>query len=90
MRRKTILLHPKDNVATALVDLAVGELIVPLGQEQDKEVTLLQDIHLGHKFALEDIAEGEDVFKYGMPIGRATQVIRVGEHVHTHNLASNK
>ena len=29
----------------------------------------------GHKYALRDIAEGEDVIKYGMPIGHATRAI---------------
>lgn len=90
MRRRAILLHPKDNVATALSDLAAGEIVLPLGQEQGKGVALLQEIRLGHKFALQDITEGEDIFKYGLPIGRAMQAIRVGEHVHTHNLVSNK
>ncbi len=43
----------------------------------------------GHKYALRDIASGEDVVKYGMPIGHATRPIRTGEHVHVHNLATN-
>jgi len=43
----------------------------------------------GHKYALRDIAEGEDVVKYGMPIGHATQAIRKGEHVHVHNVKTN-
>ena len=36
-----------------------------------------------------DIAEGENVIKYGFPIGHATQPIKKGEHVHTHNLKTN-
>ena len=43
----------------------------------------------GHKYAVRPIAEGEDVIKYGMPIGHATCAIAVGEHVHSHNLATN-
>ena len=43
----------------------------------------------GHKYALRAIAAGENVIKYGMPIGHATCAIAVGEHVHTHNLATN-
>ena len=43
----------------------------------------------GHKYALRDIAEGENVVKYGMPIGHATRFIAKGEHVHTHNLVTN-
>ena len=40
----------------------------------------------GHKFALTDIAKGEKVIKYGMPIGYATENIAKGAHVHTHNV----
>jgi altronate hydrolase len=43
----------------------------------------------GHKYALRPIAKGENVIKYGMPVGHATADIAAGEHVHTHNLATN-
>lgn len=43
----------------------------------------------GHKYAIRDIAEGENVIKYGMPIGHAINAIKAGEHVHTHNLRTN-
>ena len=43
----------------------------------------------GHKYAIRPIAPGENVIKYGMPIGHAKVQINPGEHVHTHNLASN-
>ena len=43
------------------------------------------DINLedGHKYALRDIAEGENIIKYGNPIGHAICDIKKGEHVHT-------
>ncbi len=43
----------------------------------------------GHKYALCDIKAGENVIKYGNPIGHATADIKKGEHVHTHNLKTN-
>ena len=43
----------------------------------------------GHKYALCPIAAGENVIKYGSPIGHATVDIAQGEHVHTHNLKTN-
>ena len=43
----------------------------------------------GHKYARRPIAAGENVIKYGMPIGHATCPIAAGEHVHTHNCATN-
>ena len=49
------------------------------------------DINLedGHKYALRDIKCGEDIIKYGNPIGHATCDIKAGEHVHTHNVKTN-
>ena len=49
------------------------------------------DINLedGHKYALRDIAEGENITKYGNPIGHAICDIKKGEHVHTHNIKTN-
>ncbi len=49
------------------------------------------DINLedGHKYALKDIKEGENIIKYGNPIGHATCDIKKGEHVHTHNTKTN-
>ena len=43
----------------------------------------------GHKYARRDIAKGEDIVKYGMPIGHATCAIAKGEHVHVHNVRTN-
>ena len=43
----------------------------------------------GHKYALRDIVKGENIIKYGNPIGHATADIKKGEHVHTHNVKTN-
>ena len=43
----------------------------------------------GHKYALCDIKKGENIIKYGSPIGHATMDIKKGEHVHTHNVKTN-
>ncbi|MBQ6829851.1 MAG: altronate dehydratase [Clostridia bacterium] len=47
------------------------------------------DLDNGHKYALRDIAAGENVIKYGNPIGHAICAIAAGEHVHTHNMQTN-
>ena len=47
------------------------------------------DLESGHKYALSDIGCGENVIKYGNPIGRATRDIKCGEWVHTHNMSTN-
>ncbi|MBR2972002.1 MAG: altronate dehydratase [Clostridia bacterium] len=43
----------------------------------------------GHKYATRDIVCGENIVKYGNPIGHATSDIKCGDHVHTHNMSTN-
>lgn len=90
MKRKSILLNVKDNVATALTDLQKGEEVNASLDDLSLDVTLLEDIQFAHKYALKDIAEGEEVLKYGMPIGRALNDVRAGEWVHVHNCRSHR
>lgn len=47
------------------------------------------EVSSGHKVALCDIKTGENVIKYGFPIGHATKDISEGERVHTENLKTN-
>ena len=47
------------------------------------------DLSTGHKFAVRDIKEGENIIKYANPIGHATQNIKKGEMLHSHNLKTN-
>lgn len=47
------------------------------------------NLETGHKWAICDIKAGENIIKYGSPIGHATCDIKAGEHVHTHNLKTN-
>ena len=76
-----IIINEFDNVAVCLRPHTKGEVV--------EGVTLLDDIPQAHKVALKDIKAGEDVIKYGNPIGHATKDIKKGEHVHTHNVATN-
>jgi altronate hydrolase len=78
-----IRLHRSDNVAVARVPIAAGtELSV-----EGVRVVAREAIPAGHKMALADIRPGELVERYGQAIGRASQLIEAGRHVHTHNLA---
>src|SRR3954468_24918317 len=70
----------RDSVATALRDLGAGERLAG--------VILAEPVARGHKVALVPIAAGEEIFKFGFPIGRATRDIAPGAHVHSHNLAT--
>lgn len=83
--QKLFVINPGDTVAVALCPLSAGETL----GAPDGEITLKNDIPFGHKVALSDIGAGENVIKYAQPIGRATRPIARGEHVHTHNLATN-
>ncbi len=73
-----LILNDADTVAVAVQNLKQGQ--------QVNGVTLSAAVPNGHKFALVDINEGDDVIKYAQPIGVASTNIRAGEHIHTHNL----
>ncbi|MBQ9766811.1 MAG: altronate dehydratase [Lachnospiraceae bacterium] len=80
-----IRIHEQDTVAVAFRDLAPGyEIVVPEGTVVVKEA-----VARGHKIALRNLMMGENVIKYGNPIGYATKEIEAGEWVHTHNVATN-
>ena len=83
--KQTIQINPQDNVAVALRDFAAGEQF-PLG---DEVIVLAEEVKRGHKVATRPIAEGENVIKYGYPIGHATALIEKGAIVHTHNVKTN-
>lgn len=85
--RDAIVLNPNDNVAVALRNLRAGEL-VKLSLNPPVIVKLINDIPFGHKFAVRDIPKCGLVIKYGHVIGRAKEDIKVGEHVHVHNVES--
>ncbi|MDP4186045.1 MAG: altronate dehydratase family protein, partial [Bacteroidota bacterium] len=82
---KFIRIHPKDTVLVALEPISTGEILT-IGEIKLK---VLQDIPRGHKISLYSLSEGEDIIKYGAPIGHATVNIAAGEHIHTHNIATN-
>lgn len=57
--------------------------------ERDNVAVMLEGELRGHKTALCNIKEGENIIKYGFPIGRAVRDIKKGEHIHTHNIKTN-
>jgi altronate hydrolase len=80
-----IKIHSLDNVAVALADLAEGAEVTV----DNQTVRLRQAVGRGHKFALRTIHQGENVVKYGLPIGHATADIAEGEYIHSHNARTN-
>ena len=85
MKTKYLQINPADNVAVAIDNLSAGENIVVNGIQ----VTLKEDIPVGHKFALNDLAEGENIIKYGYPIGHATTAKKRGEWMNETNIKTN-
>jgi altronate dehydratase len=77
-------LAPNDNVAVAARLLAANSPVPFDGNS----LVPLHEIPFGHKLATRPIAAGELVFKFGQPIGAATEKISAGEWVHSHNLSS--
>ena len=77
-----VQLHPQDNVCVAARNLEVGEVI----SVDDRSFSVTEEVRLGHKIALTDIASGEPVRKYGQIIGFMTHEVNSGGHVHSHNL----
>lgn len=78
---KLFKINNKDNVAVALEELKKGEII--------DNIKLLDDIPFGHKVLLNDLKNGENIIKYGNPIGHLTIDCKKGEHIHEHNLKTN-
>lgn len=76
-----------DNVATALCALTSGQVKL-FGDAQIEYIQAVEDISVGHKIALCDIQEGEEIIKYGVVIGAATKDIPCGSWVHLHCIRS--
>ncbi len=76
-----LVINTIDNVAVVTRDVKKGEEVF--------EVVAQQDIPFGHKISLVEIEEGQNVVKYGYPIGHAKCKIEIGQHVHTQNTKTN-
>lgn len=85
MKNRYLIMHPKDNCATTLEELPVGEEIKIY---KNLTVKIIKKIQFGHKFALKNIKKGEKIVKYGENIGIAKKDIEVGDWVHTRNVVS--
>lgn len=74
-----------DNVAVAIEELTIGESYTVGAISVTANVTIPK----GHKIALADIPVGDHIIKYGFPIGHATQEIKMGDWIHSHNVKTN-
>ncbi|HWM70588.1 MAG TPA: UxaA family hydrolase [Steroidobacteraceae bacterium] len=89
-----LLVHNRrDNVGVVVVEnLAAGTAMFCVVTEDNSEfhAVINQDVPIGHKVALKDLAVGETVIKYGEDIGRIVAPVHKGDHVHTHNLKTKR
>ena len=80
-----IKINPADSVVVCLRPFNKGEQINVDG----KDITLAQDTPAGHKVLINDTAKGENIIKYGYPIGHAMDNLKAGEWVNENNLKTN-
>ena len=86
MELKTYLkINPADSVVVCLQEKKQGDIIEVGG----KQITVLQDTPAGHKVLIEDKKQGEDIIKYGYPIGHALEDLKAGQWVNENNLKTN-
>lgn len=87
-----LFMNKRDNVATLLSEAKKGDTVTVRASDGSVVCVMTAggDIVRGHKIAISDIKNGEDVIKYGFSIGRASGDIKAGDYVHTHNLVSNR
>ncbi len=83
----SFLLHPGDDVAVVTRPILKGEDVRYLFNGKEAAVRAKDDIPVYHKIAVKDVQKGDSVLKYGEAIGRATENIRAGDHVHLQNLS---
>lgn len=91
--RTDFVVHDQsDDVGIVVRDVSGGEQLAGrvLGDGTRTTVVVTDDIPLGHKVALQEIAEGAEVTKYGTAIGVSTARIGTGDHVHIHNVRSTR
>ena len=80
-----IKINPVDSVVVCLRPFKQGETINVNG----KKIQVLQDTPAGHKVLINDAAKGENIIKYGYPIGHATEALKAGQWVNENNLKTN-
>lgn len=94
MSEPQLLVHDRtDNVGVVVqenVEAGREALAVCIADNSEFRIVIKDDIPIGHKVALADLAEGETAIKYGEDIGRMTRAVTRGEHVHVHCLKTKR
>ena len=87
-----VLHDAHDSVAVVVEDVKAGMPLTGWIMDDDTmtSVTARQDIPIGHKVALRDMAVGDTVIKYGIDMGKVVKPISAGEHAHVHNIKTKR
>lgn len=85
MEQTFLKINPADSVIVCLKPMKKGDTITV----DNKTLTLAEDTPAGHKVLIEDKKEGENIIKYGYPIGHARKDLKAGEWVNENNLKTN-
>ncbi|HTH82083.1 MAG TPA: altronate dehydratase family protein [Mucilaginibacter sp.] len=75
-------IHPHDNVLVALQDIGKGT-VVPFNGDN---ITLITDVAAKHKFTMTDLEEGQEIYMYGVLVGKANHFILKGSAITTENI----
>ena len=94
MSAPDVLVHGKEDTVGVVVveDAAKGKTLTGLSMEDGGRISIAarDDIPLGHKIALVDIADGDTLIKYGHDIGKAVAAIPQGGHAHVQNVKTKR
>jgi len=86
MEQATFLkINPADSVVVCLSAKKQGDII----EVDGKQITVNQDTPAGHKVLIKDVKQGENIIKYGYPIGHAREDLKAGDWVNENNLKTN-
>jgi (2R)-sulfolactate sulfo-lyase subunit alpha len=88
-----VLHDAHDTVAVVVVEgVQAGMAMTGWIMDEDRTITVQarQDIPIGHKVALKDMAPGDTVIKYGIDMGKVVAPIQMGQHAHVHNIKTKR
>ena len=88
-----VLHDARDTVAVVVVEgVKTGMALEGWIMDEDKSTGVIarQDIPIGHKVALKDMAVGDTVVKYGIDMGKVVAPIQAGQHAHVHNIKTKR
>ena len=88
-----VLHDTRDTVAVVVVEgVTAGTAMRGWIMDEDRmiDVQARQDIPIGHKVALKDMAPGDTVLKYGIDMGKVVAPVKAGEHAHVHNIKTKR